>query len=97
MDKKAGCTIKQAEKILKELGFSHLIIIGYDNTNDMTTVSTYGKDQLACEQSAIGGNWLKEHFLNWPKELCNEESSAVLKLKKENEKLKTENKKLKGE
>jgi hypothetical protein len=62
--------INWGKKIAEELGYTQVIIHGYDGETGMQCVTTYGKTVSDCENAAEGGNTIKK-LLGWPEELCN--------------------------
>lgn len=62
--------INWAKKIAEELGYTQVIIHGYDGETNVQCVTTYGKSISDCENAAEGGNAIKK-LLGWPEELCN--------------------------
>lgn len=72
METKTGkrIPINWGKKIAEELGYSQVIIHGYDGETGIQCVSTYGKTVEDCKNAAEGGNTIKR-WLQWPEELCN--------------------------
>lgn len=62
--------INWGKKIAEELGYTQVIIHGYDGETGEQCVTTYGKTISDCENAAEGGNAIKR-LLGWPEELCN--------------------------
>lgn len=65
-------------KEISKLGYDEVIIVAANYATGMQNVTTYGKDEAACENAAKGGNFIKQH-LNWPKEKCNEKPARQKK------------------
>ncbi len=62
--------INWAKKIAEDLGYTQVIIHGYDGETGIQHITTYGKPVSDCENAASGGNVIKR-WLKWPEELCN--------------------------
>ena len=62
--------ISWAKKIGEELGYTQVIIHGYDGESGVQSVCTYGKSLADCDNAAKGGNTIKK-LLGFPEELCN--------------------------
>jgi hypothetical protein len=82
--------IKAVKDFANKYGYDQIIIIGFDQSNDTTSVATYGKTAEDCAQSATAGNFIKEEILNWPKNLCKAEPNRIKKMKNEITRLKSE-------
>lgn len=87
--------IKKAKEIAKELGYDQVLIFGWDKTENITSVATYGKSVEDCDQIAQGGNWFKEKVLKWPKSKCCAEPNRYKKLKEKCKELEDKFKQLK--
>lgn len=61
--------INWAKKIAEDLGYTQVIIHGYDGNSGIQHVTTYGKSLADCDNAAKGGNVIK-NFLGFPKEAC---------------------------
>ena len=74
--------INWAKKIAEDLGYSQVIIHGFDGETGIQCVTTYGKSLKDCENAANGGNEIKR-LLQWPEELCNTKPRRVIKTEEE--------------
>lgn len=70
MNRGKRIAVSTAKKIANELGYSQVIIHGYDAETGIQCVATYGKSISDCKNAAKGGNAIKR-LLGWPEELCN--------------------------
>jgi hypothetical protein len=76
--------IQTAKNIGESFGYTHVIITAFDNETGITSVTTWGKSQVDCEQAAVGGNFIKK-ALGWPPEKCNDKPARqIRKEKKQN-------------
>lgn len=75
--------ISWAKKIAEDLGYTQVIIHGYDSETGIQHVTTFGKSIDDCKNAADGGNAIKQ-LLKWPEELCNAKPARISK--KENTK-----------
>ena len=71
--------INWAKKIAEELGYTQVIIHGYDGETNVQCVTTYGESLSDCENAAEGGNQIKR-LLGWSEELCNEKPKRIKKI-----------------
>ena len=71
--------IDWAKKIAADLGYTQVIIHGYDGSTGIQHVTTFGKSILDSVNAAQGGNFIKTH-LGFPKEACNSMPTRVKKL-----------------
>lgn len=71
MSKKTGkpIPINWAKKIAEDLGYTQVIIHGYDGNSGIQHVTTFGKSMADCDNAAKGGNVIK-NLLGFPKEAC---------------------------
>lgn len=72
--------VSKIAELGKSLGLEQAILVAWDG--ELTHVVTWGVDQEACAQAAIGGNKIKKEVLNWPEKHCHTESPIVKTLKK---------------
>lgn len=63
-------SINWAKKIAEDMGYTQVIIHGYDGETGVQCVTTYGKSISDCKNAADGGNAIKR-LLGWPENLCN--------------------------
>lgn len=68
--------INWAKKIAEDLGYSQVIIHGYDKETGVQCVTTFGKSIEDCKNAAEGGNAIKR-LLKWPEELCNAKPKRI--------------------
>lgn len=61
--------IATAKAIAKQYDQDQVIIVTWSKVKGLTTVVTYGKTVLDCEQAAAGGNMVKK-ALGWPDDKC---------------------------
>lgn len=71
--------INWAKKIAEELGYTQVIIHGYDGETNVQCITTYGESLSDCENAAEGGNQIKR-LLGWSEELCNEKPKRIKKI-----------------
>lgn len=69
--------INWAKKIAEDLGYTQVIIHGYDGETGMQHVTTFGKSLEDCKNAAEGGNAIKR-LLKWPEELCKAKPKRLL-------------------
>jgi len=70
-------SITWAKKIAEELGYSQVIIHGYDGDTGKQCITTYGKSIEDSKNASDGGNIIKR-ILEWPEELCDSKSKRVI-------------------
>ena len=78
--------INWAKRIAEDLGYSQVIIHGFDGKTGMQCVTTYGKSLKDCKNAADGGNKLKQ-LLKWPEEYCNAQPKRVTNAEKKKQSL----------
>lgn len=61
--------INWAKKIAEDLGYTQVIIHGYDGNSGIQHVTTFGKSLADCDNAAKGGNVIKK-LLGFPEEAC---------------------------
>lgn len=66
--------ISAARQIAETYSKNQVIIVTWDDTNQMVHVTTYGTTQPFSAQAAQGGNFVKE-ALGWPDRLCHDTPS----------------------
>lgn len=54
--------IKDAKKLAKELGYTEIIIYGYDKESGVQHVTTYGESKEDSKHAADNGNDIKRLF-----------------------------------
>ena len=54
--------IEQAKKLAKELGYTEIVIYGFDKASGVEHVTTYGVSTDDCKQAADRGNKIKRLF-----------------------------------
>lgn len=71
MENKTGkrIPINWAKKIAEDLGYTQVIIHGYDGATGVQSVCTFGKSLSDCDNAAKGGNVIKK-MLGFPEEMC---------------------------
>lgn len=62
--------IEEAKRLALELGYSEIIIYGYDENSGIEHVTTYGITKDNCKNAANKGNKIKR-TLGWSEEYCN--------------------------
>lgn len=77
--------INWAKKIAEDLGYTQVIIHGYDGETGMQHVTTFGKSLEDCKNAAEGGNAIKR-LLKWPEELCNAKPKRLVKAEERGQK-----------
>lgn len=70
--------INWAKKIAEDLGYTQVIIHGYDGNSGIQHVTTFGKSLADCDNAAKGGNAIKR-LLGWDEKLC---QSAPARIKR---------------
>lgn len=87
--------IKAAKEVSEKYKKDQVVIISYKKEpSHLTTVTTYGKTTIDCDQACQLGNIIKERILKWPFLECMAEPHRVKKLKSEVKELKLELKKI---
>lgn len=76
----AEIKIDIAKQLAKDLGYSEIIIYGYDKITEVEHLTTYGKSKDDCEHAAETGNDIKR-LLGWPEDYCNAKPSYTDKEK----------------
>lgn len=61
--------INWAKKIAEDLGYTQVIIHGYDGNSGIQHVTTFGKSLADCGNAAKGGNVIK-NMLGFSREAC---------------------------
>ena len=61
--------ISDAKKLAKELGYTEIVIYGYDKESGIENVTTYGVSKDDCKNAADRGNKIKR-LMGWPEEYC---------------------------
>ncbi len=69
--------ISDAKSIGNKNGYNQVIILAWDSETGKTSVCTWGKSLVDCDQAAQGGNRIKKEILRWPEELCNDRPLRV--------------------
>ena len=77
--------INWAKKIAEYLGYTQVIIHGYDGETGIQHVTTFGKSLEDCKNAAEGGNAIKR-LLKWPEELCNAKPKRLVKAEERGQK-----------
>ena len=77
--------INWAKKIAEDLGYTQVIIHGYDGETGIQHVTTFGKSLEDCKNSAEGGNAIKR-LLKLPEELCKAKPKRLLKAEERGQK-----------
>lgn len=72
--------IKSAKDFGKTYDQDQVIIISYNNKNNLISVVTWGKSLVDCEQAAIAGNSFKKS-LGFPPEKCQDVPARIKRLK----------------
>ncbi|MHB8871670.1 MAG: hypothetical protein ACYC5G_04415 [Candidatus Doudnabacteria bacterium] len=62
--------ISWGKKIAEDLGYTQVIVHGFDGNTGIQSVMTYGKTLDDCRNAANGGNEIKR-LLGWPEDMCN--------------------------
>ena len=70
--------IKIAKSISEEYNQDQVVIVTYERKTGVTSVVTYGKSIVDCEQAAMGGNFVKK-ALGWPDDLCHDKPNRIIK------------------
>lgn len=74
--KKIAITI--AKNIALTHNYDEVIVFGANYNEGIQHITTFGKDQKACDNAALGGNTIKD-LLGWPKDQCKDLSSKSKK------------------
>jgi hypothetical protein len=61
--------INWAKKIADDLGYTQVIIHGYDGSTGVQSICTFGKSMTDCDNAAKGGNVIKQ-MLGFHEEMC---------------------------
>lgn len=61
--------IEDAKKLAKDLGYTEIVIYGYDKDSEIECVATYGVSKEDCNEAADKGNDIKR-LMGWPEEYC---------------------------
>jgi len=69
--------INWAKKIAADLGYTQVIIHGYDGNTGIQHVTTFGKSIADCDHAAKGGNVIKK-LLGFPEEACKSVPARIL-------------------
>lgn len=73
--------IADAKAIGVKNGYSQVIVVCWDDNTGTTSVTTWGRTQVQCEQAAKGGNFVKK-ALGWPESMCNDKPARQLRKEK---------------
>jgi len=58
--------ISWGKKIAEDLGYTQVVIHGYDGVTGIQHITTYGVTKADCKHAALGGDAIKE-LLGWNK------------------------------
>ena len=76
--------IQAAKDVAQKYGQAQVILVAWDEDDNLTHVVSYGRTLKDCESAAAGANLIKK-ALGFPESLCNDKPARVRRREKRND------------